>query len=82
MDQQSLELKTVEELKNICRQDRQKYYGFSKFSRKKDLITFIIQTSIGISSSTRFRRQVPNTNQSTKQTTNQTTNGRSQYGIP
>ena len=82
MDQQSLELKTVEELKNICRQDRQKYYGFSKFSRKKDLITFIIQTSIGISSSTRFRRQVPNTNQNTTTSTNQTTNGPSLYGIP
>ena len=35
-------LKTVEDLKNICRQDRQKYAGFSNYT-KRPLIEFILR---------------------------------------
>ena len=39
---QELNSKTVEELKNICRQDRQKYAGFSNYT-KIPLIEFILR---------------------------------------
>ena len=39
---QELNSKTVEELKNICRQDRQKYAGFSNYT-KRPLIEFILR---------------------------------------
>ena len=41
MDQKSLEIKTVNQLKDICRQDPQRYHGFSKNSRKADLIKLL-----------------------------------------
>tara|TARA_Y100001958_G_C21199725_1_gene526583 strand:- start:3 stop:1319 length:1317 start_codon:yes stop_codon:yes gene_type:complete len=45
---QDLNSKTVEELHNICRQDRDKYRGFSKFT-KRPLIEFILRTNNSIS---------------------------------
>ena len=50
---QELNSKTVEDLKNICRQDRQKYAGFSNYT-KRPLIEFILRGGrrIGNSSTT------------------------------
>ena len=70
MDQKSLEIKTVNDLKDICRQDPQRYHGFSKNSRKADLIKFIIH---------RTTTQAPGLSQ-TWGTTRQTRQTR--YGIP
>tara|TARA_A100001037_G_C15127507_1_gene627005 strand:- start:503 stop:1777 length:1275 start_codon:yes stop_codon:yes gene_type:complete len=70
MDQKSLEIKTVNQLKDICRQDPQRYHGFSKNSRKADLIKFIIH---------RTTTQAPGLSQ-TWGTNGQTRQTR--YGIP
>lgn len=48
---QQLNEKTVEELKNICRQDRTKYAGFSKYTRRP-LIEFILRGGRHINYST------------------------------
>lgn len=41
----ALKLQTVKQLKELCRNDRPKYYGFSYHTRKEDIIKFIISTN-------------------------------------
>jgi len=38
-----MNLKTIDNLRNICRTDKVKYRGHSKFTIKKDLINFILK---------------------------------------
>ena len=42
MDRESLMSKKVWELKKLCREDKELYYGFSKYTKKVDLVKFIM----------------------------------------
>ena len=49
MNQESLCSKTVKELNEICKNNRELYSGYSKYKRKQILIDFIISKSIPVS---------------------------------
>ena len=60
MDISDLKKKSLKDLKELCKGDRHKYKGYSKYTRKKDLLKFIIRLNSPNSNHKRVAPIIPN----------------------
>ena len=49
MDHDSLSRKKILELIALCREDKERYKGYSKFKKKEELVTFIVSKNFSTS---------------------------------